>query len=346
MRRRPVLRLLFLLLLAAAGGAAYLAHQVTQPYRGWEKPVFVDLAPGTSTRTIAAQLKSAGVLRQDWPFLMLYYIRRSQTLKAGEYYFDQPLTVLEVLRKLRRGEVYQHSVTIREGYNIFEVADALAASAPLSGKVPREQVLETLRNPSLVTDLDPQATNLEGYLFPDTYYFTRRATPQEMAAAMVAHFRKVYRELEARHRSERSLREIVILASLVEKETDVPEERPLVAGVYHNRLKANLALQCDPTVVYAALLDGRYRGTIYQSDLTHDSPYNTYVRRGLPPGPIASPGRASLEAAMAPAATDYMYFVSTAERGHRFSKTGEEHARAVAEYRRKTDPQAAKRNRR
>ncbi len=337
MTRRGFLLLLGLVLGACVGAFGYVVYRAMCPFRGWQQPVFVDLAPGTSSRAIAYRLRAAGVLRHEWPFLMLHYVRRGQTLKAGEYYFDRALSPSEVLQKLRRGDVYYHSITIPEGYNIFEVAEALASSGLFSKEDSREQIREALRNTALISDLDPSATNLEGYLFPDTYHFTRRTPAREMAAAMVARFRKVYRELESRHSPTGPVHDIVTLASLIEKETGLPEERPLVAGVFYNRWNAKLPLQCDPTVVYAALLAGRYRGALFQSDLTDNSPYNTYLWRGLPPGPIANPGRASLEAALAPASTPYLYFVSDGESGHRFSTTLGEHTRAVEQYRRKVN---------
>ena len=332
-KRRRLLLLLGVVTLAATSAFALAAYYVTCPFQGWQQPAVVDVRAGTSSRAIAARLRTTGVLRDEWSFLLLHYLLPGQTLKAGEYYFDRALSPWEVLRKLRRGDVRQHSMTIPEGYNIFEVAEAVSAS----GLVSRDQIREVLQDTALIDDLDPSAASLEGYLFPDTYYFTRHTSAAEMVARMVARFRKVYGELEGQHSPSRPVREVVIMASMVEEETALPEERQLVAGVFYNRLKAGLALQCDPTVVYAALLAGRYRGAISHSDLQFHSPYNTYRRRGLPPGPIANPGRASLEAAMAPASTDYMYFVSNAESGHVFSTNLRDHSRAVAEYRRKTN---------
>ncbi len=322
---------LLLALLALAAAAGYAFYQAGAPWRGWRQPVFVDIAPGTSTRGIAARLRGAGILRTEWPFLLFRYLRPGATLKAGEYYFDRPLAPLQVLDKLRRGEIYYHSLRIVEGLNMHEVVDAVGAS----GLASKQDMWEAVRDPKPAADLDPAAANLEGYLFPDTYQFPRRTTAAKIASAMIARFRKVYRELESRHRPSRPAREIVTMASLVEKETGVLGERPVVAGVFYNRLKSGMPLQCDPTVVYAAVLAGRYRGTIYQSDLRHDSPYNTYLNRGLPPGPIANPGRAAIEAAMAPATTEYLYFVKNEGGGHHFSITLQEHSRAVSEYRKR-----------
>ncbi len=309
--------------------AVWVMAQLNAPYLGSDKPVYVEVPTGSSARAIAAQLRSAGVVRHEWTFRLLNYMRPSATLKAGEYEFARPASPREVIEKLRRGETFYIALTVPEGYNIFDIAEAAAAA----GLASRDAMLAAERNTSLIVDLDPQAGSLEGYLFPDTYHFGRRTTPDRIVASMLARFRKVYGELERQHAPGRPTRETVTLASLVERETGIPGERPVVAGVYINRLTAGMPLQCDPTVIYAALLAGRYRGTIYQSDLQYDSPYNTYLRRGLPPGPIANPGRASLEAAMQPAATAYLYFVKGDNGGHRFARTLEEHSRNVTEYR-------------
>ena len=184
-----------------------------------------------------------------------------------------------------------------------------------------------------IADLHPSARDLEGYLFPDTYHIASHTGAAEIVQAMVNRFRQVYSSLE-QDSGKRSVQEVVILASLVEKETPAPEERPLVAAVFYNRLRGNMALQCDPTVIYAAILEGRYDGTIRQSLLNSPSPYNTYVHQGLPPGPIANPGKASLRAALHPASADYLYFVADANGGHTFSRTLADHNRAVSLYRR------------
>lgn len=326
---RRCFSLVIILLVLAAAGAAYLVYQLSEPYAGWNQPVFVQIPPHTSTPAIAARLRDAGVIRAGWPFLLLHYLRPGRTLKAGEYYFDQPLSIRQVMSKLQRGDVYYHSVTIPEGFNVFDVAGVLAAT----GLATKAGIDEALRDTALISGLNPQASSLEGFLFPDTYRFTRPTSARDMASAMVARFRKVYAELEARHHPARPAREVVIMASLVEKETGIPGERPMVASVFFNRLQQRMPLQCDPTVIYAAELAGRYRGTIYQSDLSSDSAYNTYTHAGLPPGPIANPGRASLEAAMAPASTDYLYFVANGQGTHHFSATLAEHSKAVSAYR-------------
>ena len=285
------------------------------------------LRSGLSVRQIAAELQAAGVIRSVPAFLALHAAKGRPSLKAGEYRFDHPADTFEILDRVARGDVIVRTVIVPEGYNMFEVADAVAAA----GLSTRQQFLEAARTElSLVSDLDPAATSLEGYLFPDTYQLTRAQGPREIAAAMVRRFRQEAAALGLAG----DLHRTVVLASIVEKETSVPEERPLVAGVYQNRLQRNMVLAADPTVVYGALLAARYRGAIHQSDLAFDSPYNTYHRAGLPPGPIANPGRDSLRAAMQPASTSYVYFVSDAHGRHRFAATAAEHSRNVAAYRR------------
>jgi UPF0755 protein len=320
---RRLAKLLFVLLLLAAAWLVWALLLPVQP----EGTKFVLLRPGWSARHIAGELQAAGVIRSASAFLVLHYAQPERTLKAGEYCFDQPANALEVRDRLVRGDVFVHTVVIPEGYNIFDVAAAIEQAGLGSS---RQAFLAVAQSPALIHDLDPQASSLEGYLFPDTYSFTRTQSMQDMALAMVQRFRREARALgftEDMHR-------VVTLASIIEKETAVPEERPVVASVYYNRLARKMPLAADPSVIYAALLAGRYQGTIYQSDLQFDSPYNTYKHAGLPPGPIANPGRAALEAALHPAHTDYLYFVSDAQGHHRFARTLAEHERNVAAYRR------------
>jgi UPF0755 protein len=289
---------------------------------------FLEILPGTSSMQIAAQLKQQGLIRSEYAF-EAERLAKGGTLKAGEYRFDHPATLAEVYDRLERGDVYTLTVTIPEGANLFDIAQRVEA-ARLGSK---ENFLAATRaNVSLIADLDPQATSLEGYLFPDTYHFERRATPQQMLAAMVKRFRQAADSLGLQGNYHR----VVTLASLVERETPVDAERPLVASVFENRLAKDMPLMTDPSVIYAALIEGRYRGALYASDLQADSPYNTYRYSGLPPGPICSPGMASLKAAMNPAQTDYLYFVAASADPlgkSRFSATLEEHAHNVQEYR-------------
>jgi len=293
------------------------------------QPTFVLLRSGWGTRRIAGELEREGIIRSSSAFLLLQYVEGIKTLKAGEYKFDEPASAGDVWRRLVRGDVYTRVVVVPEGYNIYEIAAAVEQAGLGSAA---EFMIVAKRDTSLIHDLDSQAKTLEGYLFPDTYQFTRIDSAHDIAAAMVHRFRQEARKIGLLGSPD--MHHIVTLASIVEKETAVPEERPLVASVYDNRLARNMLLAADPTVIYAAVLAGRYRGTIYESDLQFDSPYNTYKYAGLPPGPIANSGTASLEAALHPAPSDFLYFVSDNNGHHRFARNPQEHARNVASYRR------------
>ncbi len=308
-----------------------LAFLFMAPF-GPRHETFVEIAPGTSTRQIARELESEGIIRSRYSFdaLRLAGFSNGGTLKAGEYRFDHPARVMEVYDRLRRGDVFTIAVTIPEGSNIFDIAARLEA-AQLGTKEAFEQA--AMHNGALIQDLDPGAASLEGYLFPDTYQFGRRTTALQMVAAMVKQFRATAESLGLRGGN---LHRVVTIASLIERETPIGRERPLVASVFENRLAQGMPLATDPSVIYAALLAGRYRGTIYQSDLEAESAYNTYKTPGLPPGPICNPGLSSLSAALHPAKTNYLYFVAASAdpSGHsRFAATLEEHQRNVLAYR-------------
>jgi UPF0755 protein len=331
-RRKAGLKLfglLFLLLLAVAGFAAYVVYAPIGPPSGTsdDNATYVEIAPGTGTQAIAAQLESVGVIRSRYGFELLRTVKGGKLL-AGEYRFNHPAPATEVYARIVRGDVYTRTLTIPEGYNIFDIAHAVESA----GFAPADAFLAAERSQTaLIADLEPNAPSLEGFLFPDTYRFPRRAAPQQMLAAMVRRFRQVAGQLGL---GPDTAAQTVTLASLVEKEVSQDAERPLVAGVFVNRLAQRMPLATDPTVIYAALLRGRYRGTIYQSDLQFDSPYNTYRHAGLPPGPICSPGIAALKAALTPAHTGYLYFVADTDGHSQFSATLKEHAQQVESYRR------------
>ena len=319
--------ILTLLLAAVLVAAAWLAYGLMLPIGPSGQEKFVLLRPGSSARHIAHDLKTAGVIRSAPAFLAWHYWRGLPALKAGEYKFDHPATARQVYERIVAGDIYVHTVVIPEGYNIFDIGNALQAA----GLGSRDDFLAVVRSDvSLISDLDPQAPTLEGYLFPDTYEFTRTQSLHDMAAAMVRRFRQESRQLGLTNDFHR----VVTMASIVERETAIPTERPLVASVFYNRLRRNIILATDPSVIYAALLAGRYNGVIHQSDLQFDSAYNTYKHAGLPPGPICNPGRDSLQAALQPAKSDFLYFVSDNNGHHRFARTMEEHSRNVAAYRR------------
>ena len=288
---------------------------------------FVLLRPGYSTRRIAAELKSAKVIRSEYSFVIWHYFHRKHSLKAGEYLFESPANEIDVHKRLVRGDIYVYTVVIPEGYTMFDIANAIQES----GLGSRDEFLKIAQSETaLVSDLAPEAHSLEGYLFPNTYQFTRTQSMPEMVSAMVKQFRQIAQQIGLTN----DVQKTVTMASIIEKETGIPDERPLVASVYYNRLANHIALDADPSVIYAELLNGNYQGALHHADMRIDSPYNTYRHPGLPPGPIGNPGKSSLEAAMHPAQTDYYYFVSDGNGRHRFARSLEEHNRNVAAYRR------------
>ncbi len=319
---RAFLTLLLLAVLAIGGWLAWALWMPVTP----DGQKFVMLRPGYSTRRIAAELKSAGVIRNPLAFVLWHRIHRKQSLKAGEYLFDKAANPLHIHDRLVRGDIYIHTVVIPEGYTMFDIAQAIEDA----GLGSSQQFLQVARSEvGLISDLSPDAKSLEGYLFPNTYEFTRTQSMKDMAGAMVKQFRLVAEQIGLTL----DVQKTVNMASIIEKETAVPEERPVVASVYYNRLGRNIALQADPSVIYAELLDGSYGGALHHADMSFRSAYNTYTHPGLPPGPIGNPGRNSLQAAMHPAKTDYYYFVSDGDGHHRFSRSLEEHNSNVARLR-------------
>jgi UPF0755 protein len=319
-----------LLLLAVLAGGGWLAWALMQPVTPAPQTIVL-LHPGYSTRRIASELQSAGVIRSADAFIVWHYLHRKRSLKAGEYLFEKSATSLDVHQRLVHGDVYFHTVVIPEGYNMFDIAQAIQNAGLGSSQ---EFLKVATSDTALIADLAPDAKTLEGYLFPNTYEFTRMQTMEEMAAAMVKQFRQVAREIGLISTDMTPMQTTVTLASIIEKETAAPEERSLVASVYQNRLAKNIPLQADPSVIYAELLQGSYGGALHHADMQFRSAYNTYTHPGLPPGPIGNPGKTSLEAAMHPAETDYFYFVSNGNGHHRFAHSLEEHNQNVAAYRR------------
>jgi UPF0755 protein len=329
------LGLLALLAISAIGaGAAWLNSQISRPYRGHRpEKVFVDIPHGASRWKIAGILRSDDVIRNRLAFAMFSIWHFRKHLQAGEYLIDRPFNSRELFWKISHGQIFVHIVTIPEGWTMFDIGDEFQRQGICS----RQEFLAAARNGSLVWDLAPHATSLEGFLFPSTYEFTRHTTCDQAVKRMVLNFRAVWETLvpaDAPPPSGFTPAEVVTLASLVERETPDAAERPIVAGVFYNRLKRGDALQCDPTVQYALALQGNPIKDVHPKDLRIDSTYNTYEHRGLPPGPIANPGEASLRAALTPAPTDYLYFVANGEGGHFFSRTLAEHNRNVARLRR------------
>jgi UPF0755 protein len=325
--RRTLLFLLVPLVLAAG----YVYFALYAPYQGFGGDgVYVDIPHGASQRTIARLLAENGVVRSRTAFELLCRVNKRRTLEAGEYFFNQPVTALAVYDAIANGRVFVKEFVIPEGFTMFDIADLAAQQ----GFLTRDDFLAAARDPSPIRDLAPNAPSLEGFLFPATYEFPRHMTGTEMTAALVRKFRQEWGALPITDAApHQTVQNIVTLASLVERETPRPEERPHVAGVFENRLRIGQPLQCDPTVVYALTLAGAYSGKLDGGDLHFASPYNTYQNRGLPPGPIANPGEAALRAALDPPPTDDLYFVANTEGGHFFSKTLEEHNRNVTRYR-------------
>jgi UPF0755 protein len=251
-------------------------------------------------------------------------------LKAGEYRFERNERMPQIYRRIARGDIYFHVVTIPEGYTMFDIAKAMEDA----GLGPAADFLHVFQTQTaIISDLAPRAKSLEGYLFPNTYQFTRTQTRMEMVAAMVHQFRQVAQQIGLASTPDSDVNRVVTMASIVEKETAAPEERARVASVYYNRLAQKVALDADPSVIYAELLDGTYKGALHHADLAVNSPYNTYRFPGLPPGPIGNPGKSALEAALRPETTDFLYFVADGNGHHRFARSLEEHNRNVVAYR-------------
>ena len=338
--------LVTLVLAIALGVLGWAAWQIYVPVT---PPAHTSLLlrTGYSTRHIAAELKRQGVIRNQLAFEAWHALHRKRSLKAGEYLFDRPASLGQVHDRIARGDIYFHVVTIPEGYTIFDIAKAMQDS----GLASAGDFLQAARaRTDLIADIAPDAKSLEGYLFPNTYQFTRTQSLDEMVAAMVHQFRQAAQQigltpapLAAQQvslipdangkRPPTNVHRIVTMASIIEKETAVPEERPVVASVYYNRLSQRMALDADPGVIYAQLLSGTYTGSLHHADLAVNSPYNTYRFPGLPPGPIGNPGLSSLQAALHPAQTQFLYFVSDGNGHHRFAHSLEEHNRNVVAYR-------------
>ena len=326
------LLLVLALLVAGVAGGMWLRTTLTRPHASFAgDEVFVEIPAGESTAGSGRRLVEAGVLRDELTFRLAWrWYGSGRTLKAGEYRFTGASTPAEVLDRVARGDVYLLAITFPEGLTAEEMGEVFARA----GFGTAEQFVQAAASPDAIRALDPEADTLEGYLFPDTYRVPRSTTADSLVASMVARFTQVFDAAWADAANARglSVRQLVTLASLVEKETARAEERGQVAGVYHNRLRVGMPMQCDPTVIYALKRAGRWDGNITRADLQFDSPYNTYRYPGLPPGPIAQPGRASLAAAARPDETSALYFVSRNDGSHVFSDTLEEHNRAVREW--------------
>jgi len=333
--RRVLFVVLLVLAVGAVGAGVYGAgvyRAMYEPYKGFDgEEQFVEIPRGASPAEIRRRLVASGVVSGSRLFrVTLWWTGLARSLQAGEYRFSEPMAPVEVVDKIARGDVHVYPVTFPEGLTIADMADIYETR----GFGPGESFVEAASDRSRIVDLDPEADDLEGYLFPETYALPRGTPAGTLVDLMVERFRATYAELRPQgpREGDLTMRELVTLASLVEKETARADERELVASVYHNRLRRGMLMQADPTVVYALVRAGTYDGNIRRSDLEIDSPYNTYRYPGLPPGPIAAPGRASLQAALEPAESRYLYFVSRNDGSHAFAETLAVHNRNVYEH--------------
>lgn len=329
-----VLLVLTLLVGGAAGVAGYRYYRAAEmPYgrAATADPLLIEIPSGLGPQAIGQKLIAAGVVRDQWTYrVAIWRSGQARRLQAGEYRFDRPMSALEVIGKIARGEVDLLPLTFPEGLTLREMARVFETS----GFGTATDFLSAASAASLIRAVDPEASDLEGYLFPDTYSLSRHTDAPTLVRTMVDRFVKTLTpEIRAAAQARGlSVRQLVTLASIVEKETGKPEERPVVASVYSNRLRIDMPLQCDPTVIFALLRAGRYTGNLRRDDLQFDSPYNTYRYPGLPPGPVAAPGAASLLAAAQPATTEFLYFVSRNDGSHVFAKTLSEHNRNVQQF--------------
>jgi UPF0755 protein len=316
-------------------GVYYVYSLVYSPFKGYsEEKKIVVIQRGSSVDDMIHTLVYAGVLKDEQGFkVILKFKGGERSLLAGEYLFDRPMSAMEVYDKFRRGDVYYHRFTVPEGKDIYDIS----AIAEAEGLFRKEDLLSIMNDPALILDIDPSADSLEGYVFPDTYLVSRIMEPGEIVAKMIGNFREKYNgNLKGIIIAQGSdLRQIVIIASIIEKETSLPGERSIISSVIHNRLKIGMGLQMDPTIIYALKKDGAYDGNLKREHKAMDSPYNTYKYRGLPPGPICNPGISSLIAACSPADTKYLYYVSKNDGSHEFSTNVHDHNMAVYKWQKK-----------
>ena len=353
--KRLILLIIVLGILAMAAFGAWAYSDLRRPVAHSKAGQYIEIPKGSSPSTIVRKLAAEGVIKHEWP--LKFYLKSTgvgSTLKAGEYDFPSPISPLSVLAKLQQGERRLNRLTIIEGWTRWDIARALT-QVPEFHLTSEVQALELMSNVSLIGDLDPEAMNLEGYLFPDTYEFSPETTPAQLVEMMVKRFRDVWKpDWTERARSLNfSPRQIVTTASIIETEAKLDEERPVVASVIYNRLQKNIPLAVDSSVIYASKLEGkwRYDGKVYLSDIQRRSPYNTRIFAGLPPGPVASPGESSLKAALNPVTSDFLYYVRNPARddgAHNFYSNGAEFetgVQALRRWERERDAEEARRKR-
>jgi UPF0755 protein len=352
--RRLLLLIIVVCIVAAAAVAVWAYSDLRKPVNHTKSGQYIEIPKGSSPSAIVRKLVAEGVVKHEWPFkLYLKFTGKGSTLKAGEYDFPSPISPLGVLSKLQQGQRRLNRLTIIEGWTRWDIARAMA-QVPEFHLSSDAEALELMNNVSLIGDLDPAAKNLEGYLFPDTYEFSPETTPAQFVEIMVKRFREIWKpEWTARALSlNMSAREIVTTASIIETEAKLAEERPVVASVIYNRLKKDIPLAVDSSVIYASKLEGKWRndGKVYLSDIQRRSPYNTRIYAGLPPGPVASPGESSLKAALFPVTTDYLYYVRNPARddgAHNFYSNGAEFetgVQALRKWERERDEEEGRKN--
>ena len=353
--KRLIILIIALGIVAVAGLGTWTYFDLHRPVTHAKTGQYIEIPKGSSPSAIIKRLAAEGVIKNEWPLkLYLKSTGKGSTLKAGEYDFPSPISPLAVLAKLQQGERRLNRLTIIEGWTRWDIARAMA-QVPEFGLTSDAQALELMNNVSLISDLDPVATNLEGYLFPDTYEFAPETTAAQLVEMMVKRFREVWKpDWTDRARSLNfSPRQIVTTASIIETEAKLADERPMVASVIYNRLQKNIPLAVDSSVIYASKLEGkwRYDGKVYLSDIQRRSPYNTRLYSGLPPGPVASPGESSLKAALNPATSDYLYYVRNPARddgAHNFYSNGAEFetgVQALRKWERERDAEEARKKR-
>ncbi len=350
--KRLILLIILVGLLAIAGLGAWTYSDLRKPIAHAKTEQYIDIPKGSSPSAIVRKLAVEGIIKHEWPLkLYLKATGKGATLRAGEYTFPSPISPLGALAKLQQGQRRLNRITIIEGWTRWDIARAMV-QVPEFKLTSDAEALELMNNVSLISDLDPEAKNLEGYLFPDTYEFSPETTPSELVEMMVKRFRGVWKPdwTERARGLSFTPRQIVTTASIIETEAKLADERPLVASVIYNRLQKDIPLAVDSSVIYASKLEGKWRndGKVYRSDIERRSPYNTRIYAGLPPGPVASPGESSLKAALHPATSDYLYYVRNPDRddgAHNFYNNGAEFetgVQALRRWERERDEEARK----
>ena len=340
---------IFIILAAAVGGVSYWIYSsLNKSHQHAKANVFIQIPKGSTPNEIVSKLAAEGILQSD--FATRVYLRTfgdANKLQAGEFQFESPITAFQVLKELEKGEERTLKLTIPEGYTRFDIAKRIAEKFPQNPPVDDKAILVLMDDVSLIKDFDPQAKNLEGYMYPSTYNVPKETAPKQIIKAMVEQFKKIWQpEWNSRARElGRTPREIVTIGSLIETESKYDDERALVASVIYNRLSKNIPLGIDQTAVYIAKMQNRWDGTINKSDLEVDSPYNTRRYGGIPPGAISSVSESALKAALYPAQSDYIFYVLNVEKNdgsHNFFASAGDFERAKVAYQRWLEEQRAK----